>query len=198
VLVKLIVGLGNPGKEYATSRHNIGFLVINGFAETNGIALRGRKFKSRWGSGEISGNRVILAKPQTYMNLSGDAVSAIVHFYKIETRDIIVVHDDLDLSFGSLRIKTKGGSGGHNGINSIIASLNDGSFTRVRVGIGRPPSGGDNSEFVLSPFTSTELKELTHVIDEAHNCLGTLITHDPEFAMNLFNRKEAPQLRGSN
>ena len=188
--MKLIVGLGNPGKEYATSRHNIGFLVINQLAREKGIALTERKFKSRWGKGILLGHKVILAKPHTYMNLSGEAVNAIAHFYKIAAQDIIVVHDDLDIAFGSLKIKTKGGSGGHHGIDSIISSLKDNSFTRVRVGIGRPHPGKDNVDFVLSSFTKAEAGTLKHIINEAHSCLGMLITHDPEFAMNRFHRKE--------
>ncbi|MCK5421911.1 MAG: aminoacyl-tRNA hydrolase, partial [Deltaproteobacteria bacterium] len=109
--MKLIVGLGNPGKEFALSRHNIGFLVINSLARENGIVLKGRKFKSRWGRGKISRRTAILAKPHTFMNLSGEAVSAITHFYKIAPQDIIVVHDDSDIEFGCLKIKTSGGSG---------------------------------------------------------------------------------------
>jgi PTH1 family peptidyl-tRNA hydrolase len=188
--VKLIVGLGNPGKEYAASRHNIGFLVINHLAREKGIALTERKFKSRWGKGTLSGHKVILAKPHTFMNLSGEAVTAIAHFYKMAAQDIIVVHDDLDIAFGSLKIKTKGGSGGHHGIDSIISSLKDNSFIRVRVGIGRPDPGKDNAEFVLSSFNKAEAGTLKHIINEAQRCLGMLITHDPEFAMNRFHRKE--------
>ena len=188
--MKLIVGLGNPGKEYATSRHNIGFLVINQLAKEKGIALTERKFKSRWGKGVFSGHRVILAKPHTFMNLSGEAVNALAHFYKIPAQDIIVVHDDLDIAFGSLKIKTKGGSGGHHGIDSLISSLKDNRFIRVRVGIGRPHPGSENTEFVLSSFNKVESKTLNHIINEAHSCLGMLITHDPEFAMNRFHRKK--------
>ena len=188
--MKLIVGLGNPGKEYATSRHNIGFLVINQLAKDNGIALTERKFKSRWGKGTFSGHKVILVKPHTYMNLSGEAVNAIAHFYKIAAQNIIVVHDDLDIPFGSLKIKTQGGSGGHHGIDSIIRSLKDNNFIRVRVGIGRPQPGKDNVDFVLSSFSKAETKTLNHIITEANSCLGMLITHDPEFAMNRFHRKE--------
>jgi PTH1 family peptidyl-tRNA hydrolase len=188
--VKLIVGLGNPGKEYATSRHNIGFLVINQLAKEKGIALRERKFKSRWGKGILSGHKVILAKPHTFMNLSGEAVNAIAHFYKIAAQDIIVVHDDLDIALGSIKIKTKGGSGGHHGIDSIISSLKDNRFIRVRVGIGRPHPGKDNAAFVLSSFNEAEARTLKHIINEAHSCLGMLITHGPEFAMNRFHRKE--------
>ena len=188
--MKLIAGLGNPGKQYAASRHNIGFLVINRLAKANSIELKGRKFKSRLGKGEIEGHNVILAKPQTFMNLSGEAVSAIAQYYKIIPQDIIVVHDDLDIPFGSLKIKTKGGSGGHHGLDSIIASLQDDRFLRVRIGIGKPPCESDEVDFVLSPFNDSESEQLEKVIDNAHNCLGMLITHDPEIAMNRFHRKE--------
>ena len=188
--MKLIAGLGNPGKQYATSRHNIGFLVINRLAKANGIELKGRKFKSRLGKGEVEGQSVILAKPQTFMNLSGEAVSAITKYYKIIPQDIIIVHDDLDIPFGSLKIKTKGGSGGHRGLDSIIALLHDDRFLRVRIGIGKPPNEVDEADFVLSPFNDSESEELETVIDQANNCLGMLITHDPEFAMNKFHRRE--------
>ena len=188
--MKLIAGLGNPGKQYATSRHNIGFLVINRLAKANGIELKGRKFKSRLGKGEVEGQSVILAKPQTFMNLSGEAVSAIAQYYKIIPQDIIIVHDDLDIPFGSLKIKTKGGSGGHHGLDSIIALLHDDQFLRVRIGIGKPPDERDEADFVLSPFNDLESAQLETVIDQANNCLGMLITHDPEFAMNKFHRRE--------
>ncbi|MDX1777937.1 MAG: aminoacyl-tRNA hydrolase [Thermodesulfobacteriota bacterium] len=188
--MKLIAGLGNPGKQYATSRHNIGFLVINRLAKANGIELKGGKFKSRWGKGKIEGQSVILAKPQTFMNLSGEAVSAIAQYYKIIPQDIIIVHDDLDIPFGSLKIKTKGGSGGHHGLDSIIALLHDDRFLRVRIGIGKPLDERDEADFVLSPFNDSESAQLETVIDQANNCLGMLITHDPEFAMNRFHRKE--------
>jgi len=188
--VKLIAGLGNPGKQYATSRHNIGFLVINRLAKANGIELKGRKFKSRLGKGEVEGQSVILAKPQTFMNSSGEAVSAIAQFYKIIPHDIIIVHDDLDIPFGSFKIKTKGGSGGHHGLDSIIASLHDARFLRLRIGIGKPPDERDEADFVLSPFNDSEKAQLETVVDKATNCLGILITHDPEFAMNRFHRKE--------
>ena len=188
--MKLIAGLGNPGKQYATSRHNIGFLIINRLAKANGIELKGRKFKSRLGKGEVEGQSVILAKPQTFMNLSGEAVSAIAQYYKIIPQDIIIVHDDLDIPFGSLKIKTKGGSGGHHGLDSIIALFHDDRFLRVRVGIGKPPDERDEADFVLSPFNDSESAQLETVIDTVNNCLGMLITHDPEFAMNKFHRRE--------
>ena len=188
--MKLIAGLGNPGKQYASSRHNIGFLVINRLAKANGIDLKGRKFKSRLGKGDVEGQSVILAKPQTFMNLSGEAVSAIAQYYKIIPQDIIIVHDDLDIPFGTLKIKTKGGSGGHHGLDSIIALLHDDRFLRIRIGIGNPPDERDEADFVLSPFNDSESQQLETVIDKATDCLGMLITHDPEFAMNRFHRKE--------
>ncbi len=187
--MKLIVGLGNPGKEYASNRHNIGFLVINRLAKKNSIALKGRKFKSRWGKGEISGHTVLLAKPQTFMNLSGEAVRTIAHFYKIAPSDIIVVHDDSDIEFGCLKIKITGGSGGHRGIDSIISLLRDNTFIRIRVGIGRPSPSIDHSEFVLSPFNESEQESLEQVINKARDCLEMLVTHGPEAVMNKFHCK---------
>ena len=174
--MKLIAGLGNPGKQYAASRHNIGFLVINRLAKANGIELKGRKFKSRLGKGEIEGHNVILAKPQTFMNLSGEAVSAIAQYYKIIPQDIIVVHDDLDIPFGTIKIKTKGGSGAHHGLDSIIALLHGDRFLRVRIGIGKPPREGDDADFVLSPFNESESAQLDKVIDNAYKCLGCSYT----------------------
>ncbi len=191
--MKLIAGLGNPGKEYTSSRHNIGFLVINRLSKIHNIELNKKSFKSSWGKGEIAGHSVILAKPQTYMNLSGEAISAIARYYKIIPQDIIVVHDDLDINFGNLKIKTRGGSGGHHGIDSVIKSLNDDKFVRVRVGIGRPPNREEDIEFVLSSFNKEETQSLDRVIDYACDCLGILITHGPEFAMNRFHRRETQQ-----
>ena len=188
--MKLIAGLGNPGKQYTTSRHNIGFLVINRLAKANGIELKGRKCKSRLGKGEIEGHSVLLVKPQTFMNLSGEAVSAIAQYYKIIPQDIVVVHDDLDIPFGTIKIKTKGGSGGHHGLDSIIALLHDDSFLHIRIGIGKPPHEGNDADFVLSPFNDSESLQLKKVIDNACNCLGMLMTHAPEIAMNRFHRKE--------
>ena len=188
--MKLIVGLGNPGKEYTLSRHNIGFLVINHLAKEHGIALRGKRFKSRWGSGKVFRHTAILAKPHTYMNLSGEAVTAIAHFYKIAPPDIIVVHDDSDIEFGYLKIKTSGGSGGHRGVDSIITVLKDNHFIRIRLGIGKPSPRMDHSEFVLSPFNELEQKSLKQVIHNAQDCLESIITHGPEAAMNKFHCKK--------
>ena len=186
--MKLVVGLGNPGKEYTHSRHNIGFLVINQLARSHDIALTKRKFKSRWETGKISRHKVILAKPHTYMNLSGEAVTAITRFYKIVPKDIIVVHDDIDIDFGQLKIKTRGGSGGHRGIDSIITLLKEDEFVRVRVGIGRPSSDIDPSDFVLKAFNEREKKDLKEVITKAQKCIETILKQGPESAMNMFHR----------
>jgi PTH1 family peptidyl-tRNA hydrolase len=185
--VKLIVGLGNPGKEYTYSRHNIGFMVINRLAKAHDIALQKKSFKSRWETGKISRHKVILAKPHTFMNLSGEAVNAFSRFYKIVPKDIIVIHDDLDINFGSLKVKTKGGSGGHRGITSIITHLHEGNFVRVRVGVGRPFFDLDPSDFVLQPFSETEKKELKEVITQAQNCVEFILSRGPEKAMNMFH-----------
>jgi PTH1 family peptidyl-tRNA hydrolase len=187
--VKLVVGLGNPGKEYTHSRHNIGFLVINQLARSHDIALTKRKFKSRWETGKISRHKVILAKPHTYMNLSGEAVNAITRFYKIVPKDIIVVHDDIDIDFGHLKIKTRGGSGGHRGIDSIITLLKEDKFVRVRVGVGRPTSDIDPSDFVLKQFNEREKKDLKEVITKAQKCIETILKQGPESAMNIFHRE---------
>ena len=186
--MKLVVGLGNPGKEYTHSRHNIGFLVINQLARSHDITLTKRKFKSRWETGKISRHKVILAKPHTYMNLSGEAVNAITRFYKIVPKDIIVVHDDIDIDFGHLKIKTKGGSGGHRGIDSIITLLKEDKFVRVRVGVGRPTSDIDPSDFVLKQFNEREKKDLKEVITKAQKCIETILKQGPESAMNIFHR----------
>jgi PTH1 family peptidyl-tRNA hydrolase len=186
--VKLVVGLGNPGKEYTYSRHNIGFLVVNQLARSHDIPLTKRRFKSRWETGKISRHKVILAKPHTYMNLSGEAVNAITRFYKIAPKDIIVIHDDIDIEFGHLKIKTKGGSGGHRGIDSIITHLKEDKFVRVRVGVGRPPSDRDPSDFVLTQFNEKEKKDLKGEITQAQKCTETILKQGPEAAMNIFHR----------
>ncbi len=140
--MKLIVGLGNPGKEYSTNRHNIGFLCINHFARIHRITLDKKQGKARVGTGTVAGNDVVLAKPQTYMNASGVSVSQLMQKYKIALEDLIVVHDDLDLPLGKIRIRQGSSAAGHNGIKSIIASLGTQDFIRIRVGISRPQAPG--------------------------------------------------------
>jgi PTH1 family peptidyl-tRNA hydrolase len=189
--VELIVGLGNPGKEYEASRHNVGFLVVDLLARTHGIPLKERKYKSRWGRGQIDGHPIILAKPRTYMNLSGEAVKLLFTTFSLTPHQLIVIHDDLDLTFGRIKIKDKGGNGGHKGIQSIMNTLGTGDFPRIKVGIGRPPDGLDAADFVLQPFDQTEKRSLNEVIARSREALELLLGAGIQAAMNQYNRKQA-------
>jgi PTH1 family peptidyl-tRNA hydrolase len=187
--VELIVGLGNPGKEYEASRHNIGFLVVNRLARFHGIPLQERKYKSRWGRGDIEGRPVVLAKPRTYMNASGEAVKLLLAPFSLTADRLIVVHDDLDLPFGRIRIKEKGGNGGHRGIQSIMRAIGSGDFLRLKVGIGRPPGGMDAADYVLQPFDHDEKQLLGDVLANAREALELLLTDGLQTAMNRYNRR---------
>jgi len=186
--VELIVGLGNPGREYEASRHNIGFLVVSHLARTHGIPLTERKYKSRWGRGKIGGSPVILAKPHTYMNLSGEAVKLLLASFSLTSRHLTVVHDDLDLPFGRIKIKEKGGNGGHKGIQSIMNAIGGGDFLRIKVGIGRPPERLDPADYVLQPFDQAEKRSLGEVIALSREALELLLKAGLQTAMNLYNR----------
>ncbi|MFC2007259.1 aminoacyl-tRNA hydrolase [Chloroflexota bacterium] len=193
--MKLIVGLGNPGRGYAENRHNIGFMCLRHFARTHGIRLDKKQGNARTGSGEVSGSRVTLARPQTFMNSSGEAVSKLVKKLKITPDNLIVIHDDLDLPLGKIRIRHGGSSGGHKGINSIIAHLVTSDFTRIRIGIGRPDdedsSGSDREteviDYVLSDFTSGEKVTISPVIPEVSQAVLCLLTEGLAPAMNRYN-----------
>jgi PTH1 family peptidyl-tRNA hydrolase len=195
VTVKLIVGLGNPGRLYAGNRHNIGFYCLNDFARRHGIRLNRKQSKARTGSGEVDGIRVVLAKPQTFMNLSGQAASLLMKKFKISYDDLIVVHDDLDLTPGRVRIRRGGGSGGHKGVASIIDELGSQDFVRLRVGIGRPlcadGTGVFNEEeivdFVLSDFAPDEKEIIEQAGAEASEALRCLLIEGLEAAMNRCN-----------
>ena len=152
---RLIVGLGNPGREYAGNRHNVGFQCLDRLAAAWGLSFSRRKHKSLLAEGQLAGRRVILAKPQTFMNLSGQAVERLVRFYQLPPENILVIYDDLDLPMGKIRLRPKGGSGGHRGMKSIIEHLGTDNFPRLRVGIGRP-THGDPVDYVLSDFTSDQ------------------------------------------
>ena len=183
------MGLGNPGTEYEASRHNIGFLVLNRLARTHGISLQERKYKSRWGRGEIEGHPVILAKPRTYMNSSGDAVKLLLAPFSLTANQLIVIHDDLDLPFGRIKIKEKGGNGGHKGIQSIMHAIGSGDFLRIKVGIGRPPGGMDAADYVLQPFDRAEKQLLGEAIALAQEALELLLKAGLQAAMNRYNYK---------
>jgi PTH1 family peptidyl-tRNA hydrolase len=187
--VKLIVGLGNPGRDYRWTRHNVGFLLVERLAEKNGIDLPKRGLKSIYGRGKIGRQDVILAKPQTFMNLSGEAVQRLLRFFKIPPEDLIVLHDDLDLPFGKIRIRLQGGAGGHKGIKSIIESLGVDVFVRFKVGIGRPGKAGqDPADFVLEPLSGGEREELKEMVNRNAEAVEILLLEGPQEAMNRFHK----------
>lgn len=181
----LIVGLGNPGKEYAGTRHNIGFEAVDYIADKYNIELNRIKFKGIFGEGMINGKKVILLKPTTYMNLSGDSIREVVNFYKISNEDIIVIYDDISLEVGRLRIREKGSHGGHNGIKSIIANLSSDVFPRVKIGVGGPK--GDLVSHVLGKFSNSEIEILRESIIATSEAVTTILSSDTKEAMNKFN-----------
>ena len=185
----LIVGLGNPGAKYSKTRHNIGFMAVDHVAEANSIALSKGNFKSLWGKGSIAGKEVILLKPQTYMNLSGEAVQGISGYFHIEPKDILVIYDDIDLEFGSVRTRPIGGSGGHRCMESIIEHLGANNFLRIRLGIGRPKEKqqGDVADYVLSSFTPDEKDVLNQMLDRTKDAVYAILKDGIEKAMNKFN-----------
>ncbi len=185
--MKLIVGLGNPGDEYVRTRHNIGFMVTDVIADKNRIALNQSKFKAMIGKGNVGSDDVIVAKPQTYMNRSGESVSSLLFFYKLNPSDCIVICDDLELPSGKIRIREKGGHGGHNGLRSIIEQTGSQGFIRVRVGIGRPDDPSRVSDYVLSPFLKDEKPLIEDGIERASNAVETVVAEGVEAAMNRFN-----------
>jgi PTH1 family peptidyl-tRNA hydrolase len=174
--VKLIAGLGNPGSRYRSSRHNIGFLVLDRLADQHQISIGQQGFGAFFGRGIISGHPVLLVKPQGYMNLSGSAVKKFFDYFKIAVEDIVVVHDDLDLPFGIIRMKAGGGPGGHKGLVSIIDHLDVADFNRVRLGIGKPDRKEMVESYVLSPFSSEEMNGLPQVITAAAEILTEMLS----------------------
>jgi peptidyl-tRNA hydrolase, PTH1 family len=190
--VKVIVGLGNPGGTYQWTRHNIGFQVLDRLAEESRIPLGHRRFKTHYGKGTIHSLDVLLVQPQTFMNLSGLAVKGVMQYYKAGPENLMVIHDDLDLPFGALRIKRWGGDGGHQGVRSIIDSLGGNTFLRLKVGIGRPPRGMDPADYVLRVFEEPERRELDEVLTRAAECLVVMISEGVEKAMNRFQKKLTP------
>lgn len=187
--MKLIVGLGNPTKKYEKTRHNVGFDVIDYIAKEYNISVDEMKHKGLYGKGKIEGQSVILLKPMTYMNLSGESVVAVANYFKILPEDIIVVYDDINLDVGKLRIREKGSAGGHNGIKNIIAHLGTQDFPRVRIGVGMKPPKMDLADYVLSHFTKQELEVLDAAADNACKAVALMIMDDIPKAMNDFNGK---------
>lgn len=183
----LIVGLGNPEREYSRTRHNMGFDVINELSKKYDIELNGTNFKSKYGIGNIGKNRVILCKPQTYMNLSGDAVIQIKKFYKIPIENIIVIYDDIDTAVGKIRIKKRGSAGGHNGMKSVIDRLNTQDFERIRIGIGKPPEDEELIEYVIRKVNCIEYKNLQKGIECGANAVYDILENGTNEAMNKYN-----------
>jgi len=183
----LIVGLGNPGPDYRQNRHNVGFMVVNALASTLDIPIQRVEMRALVGKGLFDGERLILAKPQTYMNKSGQAVASLARFYKIPPEQIMVIHDDLDLPFGTLRLRPFGGTGGQRGMESIVAKLGTRDFPRLRVGIGRPPGRMDPADYVLHDFDPDQETFLPEIFDRAVKAIRRFITSGIEMAMNEFN-----------
>ncbi|WP_178625541.1 aminoacyl-tRNA hydrolase [Frisingicoccus sp.] len=186
----LIAGLGNPSKNYEGTRHNIGFTMIDAIGEKFGIDVTTKKHKALVGRGIIDGMRVILAKPQTYMNLSGESIREIADFYKIEPENIIIIYDDISLDVGRLRIRKKGSAGGHNGIKNIIAHLGTQEFPRIKVGIGNKPEGWDLADYVLSKYSKAEQEALKEASDDVIGAVRLMIMDDIDAAMNRYNAKK--------
>lgn len=186
----IIVGLGNPKKEYENTRHNIGFDVIDKLAEQEKIDLLEKKHKALIGKGYVAGQKCILAKPQTYMNLSGESVRELIDYYKVDERsELIVISDDISLDVGQLRIRKKGSAGGHNGLKNIIAHLGHDQFMRVKLGVGEKPKGYDLADYVLGHFTKEERMVMDKAAERAADAIRMIISEDADTAMNEFNRK---------
>lgn len=188
----LIAGLGNPGRQYENTKHNVGFNAIDYLVEEYRVPQEGIKHKAMYGKGIIAGQKVILAKPLTYMNLSGEAIRALADYYKINPEtELIVLYDDISLSPGQLRIRKKGSAGGHNGIKNIIAQLGTDVFARVKIGVGEKPKNWDLADYVLSPFGKEERALVDEAIADAADAVEMIVQEDIDGAMNKYNRKAA-------
>jgi peptidyl-tRNA hydrolase, PTH1 family len=183
----LLVGLGNPGREYRETRHNVGFMAIDRLCKVLGIKLSRLQSKALTGTGQWAGHKIVLVKPQTYMNLSGQAVSSLLRFYKVPLGQLLVMHDDIDLPVGTLRIRPDGGSAGQRGLASIIQQLGTQEFPRLRIGIGRPPGQKEAADYVLKGFTSSDQELIDIVLDRAVEAARVFIEHDLDTAMNQYN-----------
>lgn len=186
----IIAGLGNPGREYGNTRHNIGFDVIDRLAEQEGIDVSEKKHKALIGKGVVAGQKCILAKPQTFMNLSGESVRALLDYYKAdETWELIVISDDISLDVGQIRVRKKGSAGGHNGLKNIIAHLGHDGFIRVKMGVGEKPRGWDLVDYVLGRFSAPEREMMDEAVLRAADAIRAILTQGADAAMNEYNRK---------
>lgn len=184
----VIAGLGNPTAQYEKTRHNVGFDVIDVLAEKYNINVNEKKHKALCGTGIIQGQKVLLVKPQTFMNLSGESIGAVLNFYKLEPEtELIVIYDDISLEPGRLRIRKKGSAGGHNGIKSIISHVGTQEFLRIKVGVGEKPQGWDLADYVLGRFSREERALVEEAFEKAAEAVGYMVNEEVEKAMNLFN-----------
>ena len=187
----VIVGLGNPDKKYENTRHNIGFDVIDALSNKYNIPVKEKKFKALCGSGVIEGVKVLLVKPQTYINLSGESIAEVLNFYKLDPEtEMMVIYDDISLAPGNIRIRKKGSAGGHNGIKSIIAHAGTQVFPRIKVGVGEKPKGWDLADYVLGHFSDKEREYVNDAVKDAMDATIYMIQDDVDRAMNLYNAKK--------
>lgn len=192
----IIAGLGNPKEEYDNTRHNIGFALIDALADQYNIPVMDRKHKALTGKGMINGRKVILAKPLTFMNLSGESIRPIVDYYKIDvSTELIVISDDISLPPGQIRVRKRGSAGGHNGLKSIIQHLGSEEFQRIRIGVGEKPAGYDLADYVLGRFSKEEQPLIREGVEKAMKAAAMMLEGDVDRAMNEFNRKKMIQER---
>ncbi len=184
--IKLIVGLGNPGARFAQNRHNVGFFIVDQFARAHDLEFSRRRFNALLAEGDTAGQRIMIVKPQTYMNASGGAVGKLFAFYKIAPHDLLVIYDDLDLPLGKIRLRSRGSAGGHHGMESIIARIGTSDFPRLRVGIGRPDPDAD-VDHVLSNFTADERTVMRETFERAADAIDVWLRDGITVAMNKFN-----------
>ncbi len=190
VNLRLVVGLGNPGARYETTRHNAGFIIADKIARDFNISLDKRKFDCVYGRGFIEDVEVLLTKPMAFMNRSGPPIQKLAHFFRIQCKEMVVIHDDIDLVFGRLKIKEKGGHGGHNGIRSLMDAFGGGDFVRLRIGVGRSEFGDSVTDHVLGRFSAENAESLTRIISGARDAVVTVLCKGTKAGMNLFNGKD--------
>lgn len=191
----LIVGLGNPGNRYQQTRHNIGFMVLEAIAARWAVDIKQKSFEALWNRGKVAGANVLLAMPQTYMNLSGNAVRSLQAYFKVDTGNVIVIHDDLDLPFGAMRLKAGGGDAGHKGLKSIVTCLGSADFTRVRMGIGKPADRTPVEDYVLQKFNPDESARLREIIQSASDAAADIIQSGLQQAMAKHHTKNISNLK---
>ena len=190
VSLRLVVGLGNPGARYENTRHNAGFMVTDQIARDFNISFDKRKFDCVFGRGFIEDVEVLLAKPMAFMNRSGPPIQILAHFFRMQSKEMVVIHDDIDLVFGRLKIKEKGGHGGHNGLRSLMDAFGGGDFVRLRIGVGRSGAGADVTGHVLGRFSQEQSQILDRIITNARDAVVTILSQGTKAGMNLFNGKD--------